>query len=359
MADESSSASYLSVAMTTTGMTQNTGGNTVVPSSPRGIEFYLQCAVLVIGIVGTVQNVMIIYALVASKQHKKQVLIFHQNVLDFACSFFVVIVYSVKLSNISFSGSVGYWLCVLTINENLAWYPSSCGVINLAMITIERYLKVVHPVWSTNNLRKWMIYTAMAIPMIAIFITDVAVLIPTNTVIDGVCYVYVLWPSNTHKLIYLLWNVIIYYVVIIIIFIYCYWRILLVIRRQAKVMAGSSSAQAQSNKTRNNVVKTMIIVSAFYAILWFPGYTCLFVTTVNPHAIPLLESFYYTGAFLGYSYMIINPFIYAISFGPVKQVLLEMIPCKKSSVQVIESGPTANTGGRGNNWPASRIVDET
>ena len=336
MADESSSASYLSVVMTMTGMTQNTGGNTVVPSSPRGVEFYLQCAVLVIGIVGTVQNAVIIYALVASKQHKKQVLIFHQNVLDFTCSFFVVIVYSVKLSNISFSGSVGYWLCLL-VNEQLAWYPSSCGVINLAMITIERYLKVVHPVWSKNKLRNWMIYTAMAISMIVIFINDVVILIPTNTIIDGVCYNVVLWPSNTLRLIYLIWIIIIYYVFIIIIFIYCYWRILLVIRRQAQVMAGSSAAQAQSNKARNNVVKTMIIVSAFYAILWLPAYTSQFVMTVNPHAIPLLESFYYAAVFLAYSYMIINPFIYAISFDPVKRILLEMIPCKKNSVQVIES----------------------
>ena len=159
MTDESSStsSSYLSVAMTMTGMTQNTGGNTVVPSMPRGIEFYLQCAVLVIGIVGTVQNAVIIYALVASKQHKKQVLIFYQNVLDFACSFFVVIIYSIKVSNVSFSGSVGYWLCLLIVNEHLAWYPSSCAIINLAMITIERYLKVVHPVWSKNKLRNWMI----------------------------------------------------------------------------------------------------------------------------------------------------------------------------------------------------------
>jgi len=157
MADESSSTSYLSVAMTTLGMTQNTGRNTVVPSSPRGIEFYLQCAVLVIGIVGTVQNAVIIYALVASKQHKKQVLIFHQNVLDFLTSFFVVIIYSVNLSSISFSGPVGYWFCVLIINENVVWFPSSCAVINLGMITIERYLKIVHPVSSKNKLRNWMI----------------------------------------------------------------------------------------------------------------------------------------------------------------------------------------------------------
>ena len=87
MTDKSSSVSYLSVAMTTTGITQNTGGNTVVPSSTSGIEFYLQCAILVIGIVGTIQNAVIIYAMVASKQHKKQVLIFYQNVLDFFTSF--------------------------------------------------------------------------------------------------------------------------------------------------------------------------------------------------------------------------------------------------------------------------------
>jgi len=311
-----------------------------MPSMPRGIEFYLQCAVLVIGIVGTVQNAVIIYALVASKQHKKQVLIFHQNVLDFLTSFFVVIIYSVNLSSISFSGPVGYWFCVLIINENVVWFPSSCAVINLGMITIERYLKIVHPVWSKNKLRNWMIYTAMAISIIAVFITEVAMQIPLNTVIDGVCHV--IWPSSTLRLMYLLWSVFIYYVVIIIIFVYCYWRILLVIRRQAKVMAGSSSVQAQSNKTRNNVVKTMIIVSAFYVILWFPGGCCLFIMILNPRAIAALESFYYASSFLGYSYMVINPFIYAISFDPVKRVLLELIPCKQTSVQIIESGRGTN-----------------
>ena len=202
------------------------------------------------------------------------------------------------------------------------------------MITIERYLKVVHPVWSKNKLRNWMIYTAIAISSIAIFTADIALHIPTNTVIDGVCYESVLWPSYTLRLIYLLWTFIIYYIVIIIIFIYCYWHILLVIRRQAQVMAGSSAAQAQSNKARNSVVKTMVIVSAFHAVLWLPGYTCLLVMIVNPHAVPL-DSFYYASAFLAYSNMVINPFIYAINFDPVKRVLLEMIPCNKNSVQVI------------------------
>jgi len=50
---------------------QSTAAN-VVTSSSRGIEFYFQCAVVVIGVVGTAANALILYALVASKQHKKQ-----------------------------------------------------------------------------------------------------------------------------------------------------------------------------------------------------------------------------------------------------------------------------------------------
>jgi len=35
------------------------------------------------------------------------------------------------------------------------------GAINLAGIKVERYLKVVHPVWSQNKLRGWTEYLAM------------------------------------------------------------------------------------------------------------------------------------------------------------------------------------------------------
>jgi len=34
-------------------------------------------------------------------------------------------------------------------------------LVNLSAITIERYLKVVHPVWAKNRLRKWMTYAVI------------------------------------------------------------------------------------------------------------------------------------------------------------------------------------------------------
>jgi len=120
------------------------------------------CAVLVIGVVGTATNALILYALVASKQHKKHVLILHQNVLELFTSFFMVIIYSLKLCNIYLTRSVGYWLCKLLLSESLIWCGTLASVINLAAITVERYLKVVHAAWSKTKLRNWMIYTAMA-----------------------------------------------------------------------------------------------------------------------------------------------------------------------------------------------------
>jgi len=60
-----------------------TTGSGLTSSSSRGAGFYLQYAVLVIGAVGTAANGLVLYALVASKQHKTHVLIFNQNMLDF------------------------------------------------------------------------------------------------------------------------------------------------------------------------------------------------------------------------------------------------------------------------------------
>jgi len=37
----------------------------------RGVSVYFQFAVVVIGVVGTAANALVLYALVASKQHKK------------------------------------------------------------------------------------------------------------------------------------------------------------------------------------------------------------------------------------------------------------------------------------------------
>jgi len=102
-------------------------------------------AVVVIGIVGAAANALILYAMVVSKQHRKQLLIFNQNVFDLCSSLLLILTYAVKLGGMRLTGALGYWLCMLLLNENLLWCSINGSVINLLSITVERYLKVVHP----------------------------------------------------------------------------------------------------------------------------------------------------------------------------------------------------------------------
>jgi len=256
MTEQGSTVEESTALVTTTEVTQHaTTGSDKTSSLSDGIGFYFQCAVVVIGVIGTAANALILYALVASKQHKKHILIVNINALDLLGCVSLVITYSVKLCNIRLTGTSGYWLCVMILSENFVWWGVTGSRISLAIITIDRYLKVVHSAWSKKKLRNWMIYSAMAFSWSSPLIYCVTMAFTTTAVINGVCYAAVMWDSQVAKMIHIIWNVTSFYVIIILIIIFCYWRILVVIRRQASAMAthsgpGPSTAQTQSQWSR-------------------------------------------------------------------------------------------------------------
>jgi len=339
MTEESSTVSHLSAAMTTAGMTQSTGENIMASSSSRVLDFYYHSALIVIGVIGTATNALILYSLIASKQHKKHALIVNQNALDLFSSLMMVVTYSFKLCDIRLTGTVGYWLCTLVFSEGLVWCGTIGAIFNLASVTVERYLKVVHSAWSKKKLRDWMIYAVMAFVWIASFTYNAALVFPTTAVIDGSCYAYVIFESEAARKFLFYYTFVSFYLIILVIFILCYWRILVAIRRQAKVMAthaaaGQSTAQdhaqTQFNQMQSSVTKTMVFVSALYAILWMPNNIYLLNLELNPNP-QFLSGVYYATVIVAFLYMCTNPFIYAIKFDPVKEVLLRLIPCKKNS----------------------------
>ena len=243
-----------------------------------------------------------------------------------------------QICDIYLTGPFGKFVCIVLLADVLIWFANSGAVINLALITIERYLKVVHSTWSNNKLRKWMIYSAVPIPWVFGMmeaIVFVASRYPGTTLTDGVCYSRPIFVNNAAKIIYMIWSFAVYYFIIIFIFVFCYWRILVVVRRQARVMAGhsaagSSAGHAQLNHIQTNVINTMVLVCVLYTILWLPSNVALILLHTHPYPLPH-ERMFYTTVFLGYSYMWINPFIYATKFDPVKQVLRRMIPCKNTN----------------------------
>jgi len=321
-------------------MTQNTAKDNALSSS-RGIRLYFQCTVLLVGVVATATNALIIYALVASKQHKKQVLIFNQNALDLFASFFLTVTYSLNLCNVYVTGSAGYWLCTLLLSESLSMFGNCGSIINLAVISVERYLKIVHRTWSKKYLRKRVVYSTVALVWIITVIYNLALVFPTTKVIDGTCYPYVFWNISEARVAHFIWNFALFYVVTLLIIVVCYWRILMVIRHQASVMAvhsasvSSSNVPSHFNPMQTSVIKTMIFVSILFAVALLPSYIVVLLIALSSK--PHHGSGYYASQVIGYLYFGINPFIYATKFRPVKEVLLRLIPCKKISEEATEN----------------------
>ena len=337
MPEEShSSISHLYDVTTTTNAeeVQTTGKLVKTSSTSHGVDFYFQSAVVVIGVTGVAANALVLYAMVASKQHKKQLLIFNQNVFDFCSSLLLIITFTLKLCDIHLTGVLGYWLCMMLLSENIFWWSINASVINLMSITIERYLKVVHSTWSKKWLRKSVKCSAVAFAWIAGVVYNMIVVSLTSDVVDGVCYGYVFWKSQVVAIVHGIWNFVSFTVVVVFVFIFCYARILAVVRRQAMVMAGhsgpaSSAAQSNSHHIQTNVVKMMITVSAFYVITWAPCNVYFLLLNFNTD-LTLIDIYYYVSLFFAFFYICANPFIYATKFDPVKRVLVDLIPCKKS-----------------------------
>jgi len=330
--------SHLSVSLATTesNEAQTTGGNTVPSSSSYAAGFYFQCAVVIIGVVGAAANGLIVYAMVASKQHTKQLLIFNQNVFDLCSCVLLVIVYALKLCRIYLVGTLGYWLCMMIIGQGPLWCSINGSAMNLMSITVERYLKVVYPSWSKKLLRKWVIWLVVACTWIANTIYNMTLAFTTSAVIDGVCYSNVVWKSQVAWLVHSIWYFISFFVVVVFIFTFCYWRILVVVRRQASVMAshsapGPSAVQTHSSQIQINVIKTMTFVSAFYVVTWMP--LNVFYMLIVFNLISYVEEVFSVLTFVSFFYISANPFIYAMKFDPVRQVLASLIPCKNTQQQ--------------------------
>jgi len=93
-----------------------------------------------------------------------------------------------------------------------------------------------------------------------------------------VCHALVLWETKEAQIAHATIYFVAFYAGTLVVFVFCYGRILVAIRRQARVMAAhntvvtaqTTAAQAQAHQIQVNVVKTMILVSAFFAVAWLP-----------------------------------------------------------------------------------------
>ena len=158
-------------------------------------------------------------------------LITHQTILDLAACLFLFLSRVIKQRGTS--GSLTLFVCWVFQSFAVSATAGNASVGGLITITIERYVKIVHPVAYRNRYRPWMTRAGIILPWIFGIGTGLVPTWATSYVSRGRC-VRSRWPDPTQQLVWNVWRFILLYVGPLFVFVFGYWKILAVVRRQRK-----------------------------------------------------------------------------------------------------------------------------
>jgi hypothetical protein len=326
--------------MTWTTMTVPEGTTSTVQDDSTSMHVF-EVLVVAIGTVGTLANGFMLYVMCTVKQLKKHtinVLFVNQMSLDLYSCVWLVIVYAMKLSDVQsrLTGSTAYYVCLFVTSETIIWYGLVGSSVNLAAIAVDRYVKIVHPIWHKNRFRPWMVNAAIAFAWFNGVVANQILGSTSTVVVDGECWFGVNYVSRAAKSAYGIWYFVSYFVVVLSLFVYCYGRIVAVVRHRTRVFASNpiaggnpqaGAAEMRAVRSQTNAVKTAIVVSALYVVCWLPCDTyslVMYTVDVDPSFVTVA---YYVTVFVAFFYVCLNPFIYVANYELVQNRCLELFPC--------------------------------
>ena len=242
-----------------------------------------------IGSVGTFANGFVLLALLCTRQSRRKninVFIINQTFLDLlSCLFliFTIVVNDIKTASIA----VKWITCLLFKTKTIVAVVSYSSIFGLVVITVERYVKVVHPVAHRNHYRRWMTYAGVILPWIDGVCCYLIPAWATASMVDGKCLGFQ-WSTQEMYNAYVLTMFVLHHVLPPAFFFFAYYRIIGVIRRQQSIvapnvdatspaLAGGSSHTASraahghmKHKREMNVVRTMTIIVLCFCICYLP-----------------------------------------------------------------------------------------
>jgi len=341
----------ISDELPTTSETMFSSGSTTVSISTK-TQVGFRAVIITMGIVGSLANGIVALVLklaTGTKNERVNLLMTNQLMLDMFSCFSLIAVYATKLVNLYLTSSWGYWLCVLFVGEMPLWIGLNGSVSNLVIISVERYVMIVHSIWHKNHVRTWMIYTAMAFSWIYGTVTNVLVYIPTSNIVEGQCIWIAFWSSQASAVIYSTWYILFSYVIPIIAFCFCYGRILITIVRQSRTLklttvatghggASEASAQMNAHRTKVNIVKTMTTLTVMFAVCWMPISIYYFAFVLNPSLFN--NTIYQCALFFAFLSICLNPFVYAGQYEVVRHRMKNIFVSVSESVRRLVGIPT-------------------
>ncbi|XP_033098176.1 mu-type opioid receptor-like isoform X2 [Anneissia japonica] len=270
----------------------------------------------IVGLIGIFSNVFVMMIFLWAKIHKKSfthLLLLHQSVIDVIASCLFLVYYT----NETPDGLRGTIFCK---TRSIFWSFAFASTYNLVILTIERYIAVVHPMTYREKINGKRNKLYLVIPhIVGIAIAcHLAILGDTNNA--GKCYFD--YRSPTSQLASGLFIFIISWLIPSLIMVVCYTYILKSfyyrLRRGGSKATPGRSGSKYLQTAQRSLTYTLLFVAIAFLLCWTPNYVlylsyticrCFEFNSSVAHEITVI---------LDAVNLMINPIIYAFKFNDFK-----------------------------------------
>ena len=186
-----------------------------------------------VGIIGNLFVAVIFATSVQLKKRKENILLFHQSIIDSITGVMLILSFATKLTHVTYTGLLGNFICKYWMSATPLWTALQASICNLVIITLERYVEIVHPAFHKNYFNRRLLWISIAFSWIFASGMSVMFVVFKNGVRNGLCQNRIDWPSEAMMKFNIIFNLVAKYLLPLIIFIHCYIRMIVNLRRLA------------------------------------------------------------------------------------------------------------------------------
>lgn len=302
---------------------------------------------MIISLVGTVANLLAGIVFLGHRPLRQRIpnyFLVNQCLIDFIIGLNLLLLLTITPSPDDFLSKK--LVCFLWKSRIFFTGLFVASMFNLAMLTIERYLEVVHPILHKLSLTRNKVIVALLISWFVGIGFKLSLILPTSKFANGVCS-YGNYPSVAASKIGVLFNTLFEFLAPVFVIAVCYSMMMRAIRQtvtpssinHSSSSSSSSSGTVVSAKIRRNIIKTVLIVVLFMTCTLLPKQGLSFGAGFG-FAVDYNGVLFRTSVLFMYLNCCANPFIYLAKYAEFRKGLRKI--CFRLCHKFLGGGKRAN-----------------
>ena len=284
---------------------------------------YITYSIGLIGMTGNIFVVVIIINTSAMRKKLTNAYITNQSVIDALASLLLIFSVTFEDDGRTYHTLLDDLKCRIWFTRFPSWSLFTSSTYNLIMLTIERYLSIIHPIWHKMKFTKKMVIASILFVWLFGASFNAALLFPTSGLTaNGKCRVLMFWPEGHWQNAVGVVAIFILYFIPLFIFTILYTRIFIKLRQSVRSAVINDPARnfrqpgavTPIARARNNVLKTLFIVVCSFIFCWTWNEIYFLIFNVGGGEIDFTSAFYNFTVVMIFMNCCINPFIYVAKY---------------------------------------------